>query len=71
MAPPSFEGTGGAAAQRTKQGFSAGALGQTNPLQLVSPNTVSSMQASASGSNMNQCRFCKTLMNAVLAGEKS
>ncbi|KAL7624284.1 Transcription factor [Parahypoxylon ruwenzoriense] len=52
MAPPSFDGTG--AAQRTKQGFGAGALDQTNPLQLVSPNTASSMQASASGSNMSQ-----------------
>ncbi|KAI0843290.1 meiosis protein SPO22/ZIP4 like-domain-containing protein [Hypoxylon sp. FL0890] len=52
MAPPSFDGTG--PAQRTKQGFGAGALGQANPLQLVSPNPVSSMQANGSGSNMNQ-----------------
>ncbi|KAI0142463.1 hypothetical protein F4776DRAFT_508328 [Hypoxylon sp. NC0597] len=52
MAPPSFDGTG--AAQRTKPGFGAGAPGQANPLQLVSPNTVSSMQANGSGSNMNQ-----------------
>ncbi|KAI2473487.1 meiosis protein SPO22/ZIP4 like-domain-containing protein [Annulohypoxylon bovei var. microspora] len=52
MAPPAFDGTG--AAQRTKQGFGAGALGQTNPLQLVSPNPVSNMQANGSGSNMNQ-----------------
>ncbi|KAI1210702.1 uncharacterized protein F4807DRAFT_459543 [Annulohypoxylon truncatum] len=52
MAPPSFDGAG--AAQRTKQGFGAGALGQTNPLQLVSPNPVSNMQANGSGSNMNQ-----------------
>ncbi|KAI1417997.1 meiosis protein SPO22/ZIP4 like-domain-containing protein [Hypoxylon sp. FL1857] len=52
MAPPSFDGTG--AAQRTKQGFGAGALGQANSLQLVSPNTVSNMQANGSGSNMNQ-----------------
>ncbi|KAI1655712.1 hypothetical protein F4813DRAFT_151494 [Daldinia decipiens] len=52
MAPPSFDGTG--AAQRPKQGFGAAALGQANPLQLVSPNPVSSMQANGSGSNMNQ-----------------
>lgn len=70
MAPPSFDGTG--AAQRPKQGFGAAALGQANPLQLVSPNPVSSMQANGSGSNMNQCRFCKTLVNVVLArGKKS
>ncbi|KAI2632325.1 meiosis protein SPO22/ZIP4 like-domain-containing protein [Hypoxylon sp. NC1633] len=52
MQPPSFDGTG--AAQRTKQGFGAGALGQANPLQLVSRSPVSSMQANGSGSNMNQ-----------------
>ncbi|KAI1388234.1 uncharacterized protein F4822DRAFT_239024 [Hypoxylon trugodes] len=51
MAPPSFDGPGGA--QRTKQGYGAGALSQANPLQLVSPS-VSSMQASNSGGNMNQ-----------------
>ncbi|KAI5864321.1 meiosis protein SPO22/ZIP4 like-domain-containing protein [Durotheca rogersii] len=50
--PPSFDGNG--ASQRAKPGYGAGALGQTNPLQLVSPNTVSGMQAGASGSNMSQ-----------------
>ncbi|KAI6088923.1 hypothetical protein F4821DRAFT_257417 [Hypoxylon rubiginosum] len=56
MAPPSFDGAGAGAgaAQRPKPGFGAGALGQTNPLQLVTPNSVSSMQANASNGNMNQ-----------------
>lgn len=56
MAPPSFDGTSGAAnAQRTKPGFGAAApLGQANPLQLVSPSSVSGMQANASNGNMNQ-----------------
>ncbi|KAI1084000.1 meiosis protein SPO22/ZIP4 like-domain-containing protein [Whalleya microplaca] len=52
MAPPSFNDSG--TGQSTKQGFGAAALGQANSLHLVSPNQVSSMQANASGSNMNQ-----------------
>ncbi|KAI0008433.1 meiosis protein SPO22/ZIP4 like-domain-containing protein [Xylariaceae sp. FL0662B] len=52
MAPPSFNDTG--TGQSTKQGYGAAALGQANSLHLVSPNPVSSMQANASGSNMNQ-----------------
>ncbi|KAK6073576.1 transcriptional regulator [Seiridium cupressi] len=54
MGPPSFNGNG--ASQSSKQGFGAGAgaLGQANHLQLVSPNPVSGMQANASSSNMNQ-----------------
>ncbi|KAI0020392.1 meiosis protein SPO22/ZIP4 like-domain-containing protein [Xylariomycetidae sp. FL0641] len=52
MAPPSFDGSGGP--QSTKPGFGAAALRQANPLQLVSPNSVSGMQANPSGSNMNQ-----------------
>ncbi|KAI1766435.1 hypothetical protein GGR53DRAFT_464314 [Hypoxylon sp. FL1150] len=54
MAPPSFDGAGAGAAQTTKPGFGAGALGQANPLQLVTPNSVSGMQANASNGNMNQ-----------------
>ncbi|CAJ2511273.1 Uu.00g068980.m01.CDS01 [Anthostomella pinea] len=55
IAPPSFDGPGAAQATNTKPGFGAAALGQANPLQLVSPGPVSGMQASASsGSNMNQ-----------------
>ncbi|KAI1343855.1 meiosis protein SPO22/ZIP4 like-domain-containing protein [Xylariaceae sp. FL0016] len=52
MGPPSFNGTG--ASQGTKPGFGAAALGQANPLHLVSPNAVSGMPANASASNMNQ-----------------
>ncbi|KAK8086666.1 hypothetical protein PG994_001640 [Apiospora phragmitis] len=52
MGPPSYESPG--ASQGTKAGFGTGALGQTNPLQLVSPNPVSRMQANASSSSMNQ-----------------
>ncbi|KAK7998723.1 hypothetical protein PG991_015202 [Apiospora marii] len=52
MGPPSYESPG--ASQGTKAGFGTGALGQTNPLQLVSPNPVSRMQADASSSSMNQ-----------------
>ncbi|KAK8862106.1 transcriptional regulator [Apiospora arundinis] len=52
MGPPSYESPG--APQGTKAGFGAGALGQTNPLQLVSPNPASRMQANASSSSMNQ-----------------
>ena len=62
MAPPPFDGAG-RPAQGTKQGFgTGGALGQARPLQLVSPNQVSGMQASNSGTNVHQCRWsCKTL----------
>ncbi|KAK8134284.1 hypothetical protein PG984_006296 [Apiospora sp. TS-2023a] len=52
MGPPSYESPG--ASQGTKAGFGTGTLGQTNPLQLVSPNPVSRMQANASSSSMNQ-----------------
>ncbi|KAI0125122.1 meiosis protein SPO22/ZIP4 like-domain-containing protein [Xylariales sp. AK1849] len=54
MGPPGFDSSG--ASQSTKQGFGAGAgaLGRANPLQLVSPNPVSGIRASASSSNINQ-----------------
>ncbi|KAI0484299.1 meiosis protein SPO22/ZIP4 like-domain-containing protein [Xylariaceae sp. FL0804] len=53
MAPPTFNGNG-AAAHGSKPGFGTAALSQATPLQLVSPNAVSGMQAGASGSNVSQ-----------------
>ncbi|KAI8625468.1 hypothetical protein F5Y19DRAFT_467078 [Xylariaceae sp. FL1651] len=50
MVPPPFDSNG--PPQETKSDF--GALGQANPLQLVSPSPVSGLRVSTPGSNMNQ-----------------
>ncbi|KAH8677914.1 hypothetical protein BX600DRAFT_140028 [Xylariales sp. PMI_506] len=52
MGPPSFEGTG--SSQGAKQAFGSSALGQANPLQLVSPSPISPMQNTTSNTNINQ-----------------
>jgi hypothetical protein len=62
MGPPSFNGTGGP--RGAKQAFGADALGQANPLQLVSPGSGAGMQGGGSGSSMNQCRSCRTPITA-------
>ncbi|KAI1269362.1 hypothetical protein F5Y18DRAFT_96407 [Xylariaceae sp. FL1019] len=50
MAPPVFEPNG--ASQGAKPGFAA--LAQPEPLQLVSPSPISSLQTSTPGGNINQ-----------------
>ena len=58
MAPPSFNGSLGAGAgQAAKSSFDASAaLGRGNPLQLVQPTALSSLQRTMNTGNMNQCR---------------
>ncbi|KAH6695403.1 hypothetical protein F5X68DRAFT_163646 [Plectosphaerella plurivora] len=70
MGPPlAFDGR-----QNPKsQAFAANVLGQGNPLQLVSPTTVSSLQGNglsagsggAGSGNMNQCKSCDTAETAA------
>lgn len=56
MGPPSFDGAAASqsSSSNKQQGFGAGALNQTNPLPLVSPDPVSGMQANASSRPLSQ-----------------
>lgn len=54
MGPPSFDAGAG---QASKSAFNAGALGRSNPLQLVQPTPVTGIQPNAINTgNANQCR---------------
>jgi hypothetical protein len=66
MGPPSYNGNG--ASQSAKPGFGPAALSQANHLQLVSPRPVSGMQATASSSNINQCKSCRTPLLGIKKG---